>query len=168
MISTRGNNNTLVVDRTCVPVWDLCYAISNYKNPAELKQRFQVNTEEIFACIDAFSDMNGPTENDFVTFTWEEIDGDVDLNTTKISDWVYLTVINYGRTLEANTEVFNDLYTRGLEAVFTDCLNDIIDGNRNFEDASDVHRIVFTSFEKEYGHVDAEKANKLLVSWNNE
>ena len=166
MIESRGPNNTLVTSRTCVPVVELCHAVSKVRNPAELMRKYQVNREEIFACIETYSDIKGPTKKDFVEFEWETVEGDVDLNTTACSDWVYLSVVTYGRTMKPNEEVFNELYTLGLEGIFTDCLNDIISGNRAFEDASDIHRIIFTTFEKSYGHVSADRAQELLVHWS--
>jgi len=165
MISTRGRNNSLVVDRTCVAVKDVCEAVSRYNTVEEIIQRFQVNETELFECIDTFTDINEISDKDFVKFEWEDVEGNVDLNTTAVSDWVYLSVIGYGRVFSPECQTFRDLYSFGLEQIFMDCLKDVIDGNRNFEEVSSLHGMIFQSFEQVYGHVSSEKAQKLLVSW---
>lgn len=170
MIGARGPKNTLVLERNCVAVNDICAAVINDDIPDRITERFPVTEEEIFECIDAYIDMRGPTENDFVEFEWDNMHGqdneiDIDVTTTGISDWVYLSVLTYGKAFSPTERRFPELYARGLESIFTDCLEDIQSGNRQFEDVSKVHEIIFSSFEKVYKPVDAQRASELLNAW---
>lgn len=169
MISSRGPNNVLVVERSCVPVFEVCESVTARYTVDDLKARYQVTEDEIFECIDAFSDLYGPSSNDFIEFDCTESTKldftDLDVDTVAVSDWVFLTIITYGRTLNMHSVDFSLLYEIGIEAIFVDCLRDIARGSIDYSDISAIHSIVFNSFETQVQSISKQQAKQLLEYW---
>ena len=173
MIAGRGPHNVLVVDRTCVPVWEVCDQAIEHGDINQLLSRFNITEKEVFECLDAFSDLNGPTGNDFIEFAdirdEDEPDGSNDdiLNvvTAAVSDWVFLTVITYGRTLRTDITDLTNLFAVGLSEIFRDCLTDISQGHFNSGDISEIHELVFMSYQSQIRLINTADANRLLANW---
>lgn len=169
MISGRGPHNVLVVDRTCVPVWEVCDQAIEHGDVEQLLKRFNITEREIFECFDAFSDLNGPTHKDFIEYEVDpdaEVgDWDLDVFTSAVSDWVFLTVITYGRTIyEAETDL-SKLFTVGLSQIFKDCLTDISNGHFSSGDVSSIHELVFMSYQEQIREISTADATDILANW---
>lgn len=169
MIAGRGPQNVLVVDRTCVPVWEVCDQAIEHGDINQLLTRFNITEKEVFECLDAFSDLNGPTGNDFIEFadiSEEEDDEDsLSVVTAAVSDWVFITVIGYGRSLRDDITDLTRLFAIGLAEIFRDCLTDISQGHFNSGDISEVHELVFMSYQSQIRLINAEDANRFLANW---
>jgi len=167
MIAGRGPQNVLVVDRTCVPVWEVCDQAIEHGSYEKVLQRFNITEKEIFECFDAFSDLNGPTGNDFIEFAPEEVsqEWDLDVITASISDWAFLTVISYGRTIDEKQTDLGELFTIGLAEIFKDCISDVADGHFNAGDVSAIHELVFMSYQEQIKKIDRETAKQIIAHW---
>ena len=169
MIAGRGPQNVLVVDRTCVPVWEVCDQAIEHGDIKQLLTRFNITQKEVFECLDAFSDLNGPTSNDFIEFADVPADEDdsesLSVITAAVSDWVYITIINYGRTLREDVTDLTSLFAIGLAEIFRDCLTDVSEGHFNSGDISEVHELVFMSYQSQIKLINAEDANRFLANW---
>lgn len=169
MIAGRGPQNVLVVDRTCVPVWEVCDQAIEHGSVEQLLTRFNITEQEIFECFDAFSDLNGPTANDFIEYEVAEdadIDAwDLDVFTAAVSDWVFLTVVTYGRTIQEAETDLSKLFTIGLAEIFRDCLSDVSEGHFATGDISAVHEIVFMSYQKQVKEISSADATRILAHW---
>ena len=169
MIAGRGPQNVLVVDRTCVPVWEVCDQAIEHSDIEQLLTRFNITEKEVFECLDAFSDLNGPTGDDFIEFSElddEEPDTDhLSVITSAVSDWVFITVIGYGRTIRTDITDLTSLFSVGLSEIFRDCLLDISQGHFNSGDVSEVHELVFMSYQSQIKMINADDANRFLANW---
>lgn len=161
MITKRGPNNILVVERTAVPVAEVCSELIRKETFSEVTETFPVNKEEILECIDIFCSGFGPRENDFLEVICTVIEGDIELETVGLSDWVYLSLVELGVVFLPETDDLMELYVKGLEQVMYDCLTDKMAGLKDFRN-SGVHDVVFTGFEEAYGKIDKKEAEKLL------
>jgi len=168
MISLRGPNNVMVVDRTAVPVEQVCEQVLSTQFADQVLEQFPITTEELFACLEVFSDTQGPINNDFVSISCVKTDdGDVELETTAVSDWVYITAVYLGEQVTQNEERFDTLYAYGMESVMYDCLLDMQNGRSSFNH-SDIHRIVFDAFVEAYGDLTDDDVVKLIESLKEE
>lgn len=149
-ISTRGPRNTLVIDRTAVPLNKVVDGICQRTPVEKLQKRFPITADEIFLCAETWCDVRDATENDFIELAVTDINQEIDVLTTGISDWVYLSILTVGRHNEAQQDDYDALYLRGIQSVFSECFVDIMAGNTNYE-ISDLHRIVFNEFTSKYG-----------------
>lgn len=168
MIGSRGPENVLVVDRTCVPVYEICDAVIYSTTPEDIMQRYQVSSEEVFECIEVFADLAGPSENDFIELvkldpeeTEEGTDIEIDIETAAVSDWVFLTLVGIGYTDRPEVSEFRYLFAYGLQSVLIDCIKDIKIDCKDYE-LSDIHLICYTAFTNAYGDLTKEEATNLL------
>jgi hypothetical protein len=161
MISGRGPENIFVVERTGVPVREVCSRIIKKDTMGEIQSTFLVTKEEIFECINFFCCNFGPRVNDFLEIVCTAVNDDVEIDTVGLSDWVYLSLIELGYENLPDSESIMDLYVKGLEMVMTDCLFDRRNGLDDYK-LSDIHALVFESFEEAYGKIDEHEADKLL------
>jgi|TARA_R110001592_G_scaffold319992_1_gene597869 uncharacterized protein (UPF0216 family) len=162
-IQSRGPNNILVLSRSVVPVNTVCDMVCSRQELDLIKRKLPITTEEVFECIEAWTDIRDASENDYIKFDVEFNAGDLNVMTLGISDWMYLSLVMQGRVYFPDQEGMNKLFMLGMEQVITDCLMDLRDGNTNYE-MSDLHRIVWEEFERTHGMVTEEKCNELLLS----
>ena len=168
MISVRGPDNIMVVDRTAVPVEQVCEQALSTEYTDHVLDQFPITREELFACLEVFSDTQGPIANDFVSISCVKTpDGDVEVDTLAVSDWVYLTAVYLGEQVIDSEERFDTLYAFGMESVMYDCLLDMQNGRSSFSH-SDIHRIVFDAFVEAYGDLSDDDITKLLQSLKEE
>lgn len=164
MISVRGPENVLVIDRTAVPVEQICDEVLESHEKSQVLAKYPITELELFGCLEAFSDTQGPLYRDFVSISCEKnANDDVEIETLGVSDWVYLTAVYLGHQVMPNEDRFDTLYAYGMESVMFDCLLDIKNGRASF-DHSDIHRIVFDAFIDAYGDLSMEDVDKLLTS----
>lgn len=160
-ISTRGPRNTLVLDRNCVPVNTICDQLCIGTDIKVIQKRFTVSVDEIYSCAEAWVDTRTCTEQDFIKLSVFSHDGEFDVSTTGITDFVFLSILTLGRLTHPEVTNANMLHAFGLESIITDCCFDIIGGNTHYE-MSELHSIVFDEFTRNYGPVDKASAKELL------
>lgn len=164
MISSRGPNHVLVVDRTCVPVFEICDAIIHEPELDVIIQKYQVSVDEVFECIEVFADLAGPSKNDFIELVKvdpADDDADIDIETAAVSDWVFLTLVHFGKDETTSTQNFRYLFAFGLRAVILDCVKEIYSGYDDFKQ-SEIHNICYQAFIDTYGEITKEDAANLL------
>ena len=161
MISTRGPEDIMVVDRNCVPIADVCTTIISSETVTEVTQKLPVNVEEIFECVNIFADYFGPQENDFIEIECAKDGNDTAVEAVGMSDWVYFGALQMGHALNNREDDFQVLFSMGMEKIMYDCLCDIIEGIDDYS-LQGLHQIVFESFSKAYGNIDQKTARRLL------
>ena len=163
MISSRGPNHVLVLDRVGIKITEVCDFVLDAVDAEQVSKKFPINEEEIFECIDALVDSYGPSENDFLELSVSKnpVSDELDVTTKGVSDWVFLSAVSYGRVMNPSSSLFRELYGNALEQIVVDCLFDISTDVANYEN-SELHKIVFDSFVDVYGPVSKEKAIELL------
>ena len=162
-IESRGPNNVLVLERSAVPVNGVCDMVCTRQELSLIRRKFPITTFEVFECIEAWVDIRVASENDYIKFDVEFNNGDLNVMTMGISDWIYLSLVMQGRIYNPDNDKLEELFMLGMEQCITDCLMDIRDGNTNY-DMSELHDIIWTEFERTYGIVDDNKVNELLLS----
>jgi len=167
MISSRGPNHILVLDRLSLPIRDIADAVITKTNFSDICKKYLITVDEIYACIETFTETHGPSENDFIEIQCERIDGDIQVETAGLSDWVFLTALTYGRSLSENEDVIRRMFAFGLEAIMVDCLTDIKLNSDGYKH-SQIHSMVFESFEQAYGTVSIDEVDMLLGTLYNE
>lgn len=160
-ISTRGPRNVLVLDRNCVPVNQVCDELCREGNTAHICRKFNINSDEVFACAEAWVDVREAQPEDFIRLTIYENNAEYDVQTTGISDYVYLTLLATGRMMHPEVDSTSMLHAYGLESVITDCCFDITGGTDHYK-MSAIHKIVFEEFENKYRQVDSITAKQIL------
>ena len=165
-ISTRGPRNVLVLDRTAVPINLVTDYVCSRMDVAKLKQKFPITEDEIFLCAETWADVRDATENDFIEFSVTTVDGEIDVITKGISDWVFLSLVSIGRQHKPSCIDYDELYLIGVQAVFVDCFLDIVNNNTHYE-LSDVHNILYKEFSAKYGQeITSDNAKDILRSLN--
>jgi len=162
-IESRGPGNVLVLERSAVPVNDVCDLVCSRQELATILRKFPISEIEVFECLDAWVDTRDASENDYIKFDVEFNEGDLNVMTMGISDWMYLSLVVQGRVYFADVNDLEKLFTLGMEQVITDCLMDIRDGNTNYE-MNELHRLIWDEFERTWGPVSVEKSKELLLS----
>ena len=160
-ISTRGPRNTLVLDRNCVPVNAVCDQLCIGTETKVIQKRFAVSIDEIYSCAEAWVDTRSCTEQDFIKLSVFSNDGEFDVSTTGITDYVFLSLLALGRLTHPEVTNASMLHAFGLESIITDCCFDIVGGNTHYE-MSELHTIVFDEFSRNYGEIDKPAAKQLL------
>ena len=161
MISPRGPNHILVLDRLGVPIRDICEEVICRDTLSSVCNKFLINTDEIYQCIDTFTENHGPSENDFIEIECTRVNGDIEVETAGLSDWVFLTAISYGRAIGGGEDRIRTQFAFGLEAIMVDCLTDIKLRSDGYTHSA-IHTLVFESFERAYGTVTEQDVDMLL------
>lgn len=163
MISTRGPNQVLVVDRSAVPVHEVCSALIHNPDISTVVQKYPVTFDEVTECISAFCDMAGPSIYDFIEITCTKKNDVVEVETAGLSDWVFLSAVQIGMSeMPAETSV-NVLYAKGVEVVMIDCLIDMYKDTEYYK-YSELHTMVIESFIQAYGPIERGDLVMLLIS----
>lgn len=163
MISTRGPNRFLVVDRNAVPVHEVCSALIHIPDINKVIQKYPISYDEVIECVSAFCDIAGPTMYDFIEITCNKNGNNIEVETAGLSDWVFLAAVNIGAdALPGETNV-NILYAKGVETIMIDCLIDMYKDVEYYK-YSDLHNLVIESFIQAYGPIERSDIAVLLVS----
>ena len=163
-IESRGPNNVLVLERTAVPVNLIADQVCCRVEVARIQQRYPVSVAEIFECIEAWTDIREPSENEYIKFDVSYANGDLDVMTIGISDWIYLSLVAQGRMYHPDNIDLQELFKLGLEQCIVDCLMDLRDGNTNYE-MSELHRLIWEEYERQYDEeLTVDKIQELLYS----
>lgn len=163
MISVRGPECILVVDRTAVPVLAVCDAAIKSKTLDEITSKLPVTEQELFAAIDAFVAVTTLGDNDYIKFHCNKDDEDVSVDTVSVTDTIYLNALVFGREQRPNEQNLYALYAYGIESIMFDCLLDISNGDRYYMSSS-LHSKVYESFCKAFGRPSHDEVKDLLNS----
>lgn len=162
MISARGPQNILVLDSVGVPISDVCEAVLRLEYLDKVTSKYLITPEEVYLAIETMCDTNPQTENDFVKFRIDtEDNGDIAVETSGLSDWVYLTIVTYGRMLMPEETRFRTIYAYGMESIMVDILTDLKQHKKDFEN-SVIHNLVYESFVDAFGPIKQEDIDMLL------
>jgi len=150
-ISTRGPKNILVLDKTGVQITEVCDFVAEHRDITKTISRFAITADDVFECIGTFVDVSKSSKKDKIDLMYIPAeDGEYDIETTAITDRIFFMVIDYAKAILPDHDSINDLFRYGLELIINDCMEDIKNNNRNFEN-SEIHEVVFKSFEKMSG-----------------
>jgi hypothetical protein len=163
MISTRGPEQILVVDRVAVPVSAVCDAVIQGATIADILSKLPINEEEMFAAVDAVVGIVGVSDSDFISFKCEKDDEDVSVETVKVTDNVFLNALLFDREQRPGEQDIYALYAYGIESIMFDCLVDIVNGDCYYKNSS-IHNMVYESFCKAFGVPTPEEVQGLLDS----
>ena len=170
MISTRGPDNIIVLDRTRVPVDEICEAVADHKPMTWIKNRYPITDEEIFQCLETFIDMTVPVRGDRLELRLLKSSSPsrlFDMETVVISDRVYFAILSYARVLAPQCLDVHLLYRIGIESILVECFMDIKDNKFNLDEADGLYRVVFEAFKKIYNSVEA-NIDQLLEQFSKE
>ena len=153
-IETRGNNNTLVVTNSAVPVEQITDAVTDRKDLDWICNRFPVSVDEVFECIDCIADSAKQSSyKEGITLLNTGDDINLDIETISVNDVVFFGLISYGHTLKPEALNFDEVYNVGLTNVIRDIYKDLAQGAKYFE-SSDLHVAVYEALLAEVGDLD--------------
>ena len=162
MISTRGPNNILVLDSVGVPIEEVANSVLRLEFMDKVTNKYLISQEEVYQSIETLVDTTPMSENDFIEFRIDrENNGDIGVETNGLSDWVYFSVLSYGRMLMPNEQRFRTVYAYGMESIMVDILTDLKTHKNDYEN-SDIHRLIYHSFIDAYGPIKQEEIDMLL------
>lgn len=170
-ISSRGHDRILVLDSCAVPVVEMFESLINFRSIDEITRRYPVNVDEIFECADACLDMSPLTDDDFIEFECVALDDpdadeeEFNLNTVRISDHVYISVITHARNFYPEVNDIDKLYIDGLYLILAECVVELSQGHEFFRH-SELHSIVFNGFKKAFPMDVMESLEKLMKTFN--
>jgi len=162
MIAVRGPNAIMVLDRTSVPVKEICDALIEARTITDVTARYGITNEEVMECVDAFCDNRSPTPNDFLLLETDFDNHTMDIEAVGLSDWVFFTLLRLGEMYEQQSDELGVLFARGLEEVIHDCLIDVANGKKEYQ-SSHIHVLVFEALEQTHGTINQPEAETLLI-----
>ena len=159
-IEARGNNNTLVLTDSAVPIADIAEAIIDGYDIDWLCERFPVKQHEVFEVIDAVADMMDESYSNNISLKNLGDAANIDLETTSVSDSMFFNLVNYGRAANSTELDFNKLFSIGLKSVIIDIYRDLKNNVNHYENSA-VHEAVFKALKKVVGDADP---NQILAN----
>ena len=163
-MSTISNiNGHLVIGKLQVPVRNVTEQILNRFPIESIMKRFPVNKQEIFECLDAIADHDSIEVNDRLVVINQSTDEDnILLVTTKISDIIFLKILQFGYLIDPGMEDFNDLFDLGFRQLAIESFEDKISGSGVVEESSEIHSIVSSAIEDAIPDITTEKILQYL------
>lgn len=149
MISTRGPNQIMVVDRTGVPVKEVCRAVIAKSKISETCAKFALSEDEVFAAIDAMKDAITIDKEDFIEFSITRTELDVHVETVGLTDCLFLSLVCFGKDTTESDEI-DMLFANGISVVLLNFFKDLENGTDYYMHC-DVSRMVAEEFERAYG-----------------
>jgi hypothetical protein len=159
MITTRGPDKILVLDRLAIPIFDVCSSFIDLDNVSEILEKFPLSKDEIKECMIFFHDNCGPYEHDFIDLVCSQEDSDMTVETAGLSDWVYVSAVLRGMLSSPEVNSILELYSIGLQLYMFDALDAVTNG---LPQPSPMSQMVFDAFEANYGIVEPIDAAMLL------
>ena len=163
-MSTISNiNGHLVIGKLQVPVRNVTEHILNRFPIESIMKRFPVNKQEIFECLDAIADHDSIEVNDRLVVINQSTDEEnITLVTTKISDIIFLKILQFGYLKDSNIDDFNDLFDIGFREIAIESFEDKISGSGVVEESSEIHSIVSSAIEDAIPDITTEKILQYL------
>lgn len=161
MIKTKGPHNIHVIDRNNVPVTEVCDSVAEHKSLEWIKNRYLINEDEIFECLDTYVDL--AEKKSFIiklSCTADPQGSDIyGIETTEINDKMYFSILNYGRMF-FDADCLQELFTYSLNLVIIEAVLDFKDNT--LSDPDSMHSVVFHAFKNSYGEIDSSNINHIL------
>lgn len=153
-IESRGNQNTLVVSGSAVPVSEIADAVIDRKKLDYICSKYPVTVDEVFEAIDVIAD-TGKYYEGGITLMNRGDDLDIELETISVNDTVFFAMIAYGHSVNPAALNFDEIYNIGLSRAIKDIYSDLAQGATYFE-SSELHSAIYESLITEIGHIDPE------------
>lgn len=175
MISTRGPQEIMVLERSAVPIHEIIGALCQYKTIEEITTRYPVDETEIWVCAEIFSEQLGPNSQDFVAmYVYEDSDGERHVETVNVSDWVFVSCVLLGTDIIEGSNSLPDpmpniheLYSIGVEEAVSQCIDDLINDNENFREV-ELFNMIWDSFEAAWEELKPGAVDELLSNLRQE
>ena len=163
-MSTISNiNGHLVIGKLQVPVRNVTEHILNRYPVESIMKRFPVSKQEIFECLDAIADHDSIAVNDRLVVINQSTDEEnITLVTTKISDVIFLKILQFGYLIDPAIEDFNDLFDLGFRQLAIESFEDKLSGSGVVEESSEIHSIVSSAIEDAIPDITTDKILQYL------
>ena len=164
----KGPKDVLVLERTNIPVNDICNALCERKNFSQIQQSYPVSLEEIIECIDMFATHCGPLERDFISFDCSQDESNprnIMVDIDSISEWVFLSIIDEG----IQDQGINDDVGKLIAAGITSLLKDAVSDTLNLADPrhrGPLHNLVIPSFEEAFQKITIDNVDEIIAYLN--
>lgn len=165
MFAERSDSR-VYIDRSGVAVNDIIENLMTARSIKNTLSKFPINKEEMHASIDYTLDHMLDTEKHppMVEFNIKtKPSGQLDLQTTEISDWCFLSLLQYGHIFKENVSDCNKLYAYGLKEVVREIMQDITKESSTYKESL-LHRTVYEAIVRNYGEIDLTEAENILES----
>jgi len=157
-IEPRGPRDTLVFVPSMLPLRDIIDELIESRSIARLTARYPIDIDEVYEAIEVWCDTARFSKHDVLEF--DAIDriclDSADVNVTRISDVIYLNILNYcvykhgmGEFTHENDHTIDSLFTDGLYILVKEICEDF-QYNRGFLESSDLHNMVYEAFVEAY------------------
>lgn len=166
MISTRGPQQIMVLERSAVPVHEIIGALCLYETIEEITTRYPVDENEIWVCAEIFADQLGPTDKDFIAMNvFEDAQGERHVETVNISDWVFVSCVMLGTDIHDGDETpsIHELYAMGVEEAVTQCMDDLINDSDDFREVA-LLTMIWDGFEAAWEQLKPGAVQELLAN----
>ncbi len=157
-IEPRGPRDTLVFVPSMLPLRDVIDELIECRSIARLTAKWPIDIDGIYEAIEVWCDTARFSRHDILEF--DVIDriclDSADVNVTRISDVVYLNILNYcvhkhgvGEFTHENDHTIDSLFTDGLYMLVKEVCEDF-SYSRGFLETSDLHIMVYEAFTEAY------------------
>ena len=153
-IEPRGPRDTLVFVPSMLPIRDVIDELIEARNIARLTAKWPLTVDEVYEALEVWCDSARFSRHDILEF--ETIDriclDSADVNVVRISDVVFINIINYcvhkhaiAEFRHENDHNIDSLFTDGLYMLVKEICEDL-SYNRGFLETSDLHNTVYEAF----------------------
>ena len=153
-IEPRGPRDTLVFVPSMLPIRDVIDEIIESRSIARLTAKWPLTVDEVYEALEVWCDSVRFSRHDILEF--ETIDriclDSADVNVTRISDVVFINIINYcvhkhglDEFRHDNDHTIDSLFTDGLYMIVKEICEDL-SYNRGFLETSDLHNTIYEAF----------------------
>lgn len=164
---SKRQDGRVYIDRSGVAVDDVIENIMTARSIANTISpgKFPISKEELFAAIDFTLDhkLDVETYPPIIEFDIKLLKDQLDVKTTEISDWVFLSCLAYGNMYQENVSDCNKLYSIGIREVMREILFDLSNDSETFSESL-LHKTVYEAVVRNYGEIDRNQAAILLES----
>lgn len=151
-INTRGDNNTLVLARSGVPIFDISDALLARKDISWICNRFPVTVDEVFYALETVADLLNDFEGGINVSNVGDYDN-IELETISINETVYFNILQYGRIDKPDMLDLDKLYSYGFTKVIKEIYQDLAEGKEYFKQ-HELHNVVYEALCKILPNVD--------------
>jgi len=148
-MAITNRNNHLVVGKRAILVRDVTDSVCNRKTIDWIKQRFPIDDNEIWECIDTIADIDTlSTGTHLKVKNTSEDKHNIIMEVAQISDLFFIKTIQYGKIFLPNSDNFEEIFNAGLNRLALESYEDVVNGKISYEE-SDLHLLTFNAFNNE-------------------
>jgi uncharacterized protein (DUF433 family) len=161
-IEARGEQGTLVLAASGVPIYDIADAVITEYNIDWICERYPVTTDEVFEVVDAMTNLLQDWGSGLLLANTGSAEH-IDLETVKVSDTVFFNLISYARQFNNKTTNLDTLYRIGLNNVIKEVYQALQAGTLHLVvETNELHNIVYEAILTVLGDLDPEQIIKAL------